>query len=182
MLTTRSLCLQVYQAQGKLDEAAESIKKGLHIMKKTLGEEHPSVAITHRNMCRLFIKRGDHDTAVQWGALSLKVNEQKMGPQHQQTGQTLLWLGLANAHKGEHAEAKEMLERAERIFKGALGASHPLVAQAYHNQGEAALVNKDMSTATERLQAALNLREHCLGQDHYETQETRLLLEKCQLE
>ena len=44
------VCLQVYEAQGKYDEAAAMYKKSLAIKIKTLGEEHPSVATTYGNL------------------------------------------------------------------------------------------------------------------------------------
>ena len=50
MLTALLVCLQVYRAQGKHNEAAAMHQKALAIQLKTLGEEHPSVATTYHNL------------------------------------------------------------------------------------------------------------------------------------
>ena len=44
------MLFQVYDSQGKYDEAAAMNKKSLAIKIKTLGEEHPSVATTLVNL------------------------------------------------------------------------------------------------------------------------------------
>ena len=45
--------MQVYDKQGKYDEAAPMYHKALAIKIKTLGEEHPSVATTYDNLAQV---------------------------------------------------------------------------------------------------------------------------------
>ena len=45
--------MQVYESQGKHDDAAESHKKALAIYIKTLGEEHPSVATAYSGLANV---------------------------------------------------------------------------------------------------------------------------------
>ena len=84
--------MQVYNSQGKHDDAVESHKKALAIYIKTLGEEHPSVATTYWNMGALYKAKGDKDTARGYLEKALAIFRVAVGENHPNTKGVRNWL------------------------------------------------------------------------------------------
>jgi tetratricopeptide (TPR) repeat protein/tRNA A-37 threonylcarbamoyl transferase component Bud32 len=55
---------QTLEATHHLDEALSMYQKSLAILEKTLGPEHPNVAIVHANVCNVYLQQQHFDTAL----------------------------------------------------------------------------------------------------------------------
>src|SRR5438067_813641 len=74
---------------GKYAEAVPLLKRSLAIDEKTLGPEHPSVAIRLNNIALIYHAQGRYAEAEPLYKRALAIGEKILGPEHPDVGQSL---------------------------------------------------------------------------------------------
>ena len=77
------------QAQGKYEKEEPLYKRSLAICEKTLGKEHPSVALLLSNLARLYTAQGNYAQAEQCYLRSLAIQKKTLRPDHPDVAFTL---------------------------------------------------------------------------------------------
>lgn len=105
---------------GELDHHEDAIKyfrRGLVIMEKTVGFDHPTVARLLDAMAIASNQCGQHEQAMTYSERALKIKETIFGCEHPDTAQSLTDLGNALLGLGHVGEAISHHERALASFK-----------------------------------------------------------------
>jgi tetratricopeptide (TPR) repeat protein len=72
----------VMESQGKLDDAMELYGKALETYKKTLGEDHSSVADTYNNMAIVLQSQEKLDDAMELYWKALEIDKKTLGEEY----------------------------------------------------------------------------------------------------
>ena len=123
----------LYQNQGKLDEAEKMYIRALEGKEKALGVDHASTLDTVNNLGSLYKNQGKLDEAEKMYIRALEGYEKALGVDHTSTLMTIGNLGLHCRDQGNLAEAQKMLIRVLQGFEKAFGWNHPLTLQTVKN-------------------------------------------------
>lgn len=107
----------VYIALGEdyYDQVEPVLKRSLEICKKYYGLVSKCESGNLSALAKFHNKLGNHTKAKQLFERSLAINEEIVGPEHQEIGIGLLNLAISHRELGEYARAKSLLERALHI-------------------------------------------------------------------
>ena len=72
----------LYRAQGRYADAEPLYKRSLAIREKTLGPDHPDVAVSLNNLALLYQAQGRYADAEPFYKRSLAIREKALGPDH----------------------------------------------------------------------------------------------------
>jgi tetratricopeptide (TPR) repeat protein len=100
---------------------------------KKLGRDHIDVAATRNNMGVVFMKKGEHNAAMECFAAALSVREEILGPDHEKCSDTLHNMGLVHKNLKQYNEAIERYDQALRVRKMQLGENDMKVADTLYN-------------------------------------------------
>ena len=75
----------VYQSQGKYEEALVELKKGLDVLVTVHGQEHPSVAMSYGNMGYVYRSLGKAEEAREMFTKTYSIFLKVLGPDHPHT-------------------------------------------------------------------------------------------------
>ena len=123
----------VLDAEAKYAEAEPLYKLALTIDEKTLGPDHPTVAICLNNLALLYSSQGRYAEAEPLYKRALTIDEKVLGPDHPDVAIRLSNLGLLYYSQGKYAEAEPLFKRALTIDEKVLGPDHPDVATVAEN-------------------------------------------------
>ena len=140
--------------------------KVLGTKEKTLGPEHPDVAIVLINLGKLYNSLGDNAKAEPLLLRALAIREKALGPDHPDVANILISLGIIYKLLGNNAKAESLLLRALAITEKTLGPEHPDVAIVLTNLGVLYSSSGDSAKAEALLLRALAIMEKALGPDH----------------
>src|SRR5260370_41599041 len=101
-----------YLAQGNLKEAGKLMVRAVSIWEKTLGPDHPSVALGFTNLAAISFARHKYKEAVEYDRRALAVSESHLPADHPQVIGVLNNLGAALFAIHQYEEAEALLERA----------------------------------------------------------------------
>ena len=73
------------QSQGKYDEAKPLYEEAIGILKRSLGGDHPQVAVGLNNLALLLKAQGKNAEAQRMGNESVQIFERALGPNHPNT-------------------------------------------------------------------------------------------------
>jgi CHAT domain-containing protein/Tfp pilus assembly protein PilF len=151
---------------GKYDEARPLGERVLEIREKTLGPDHPDVALAVNNLANLFNLKGDFERSEEGYQRALKIREKALGPEHPDVASTLNNLAYLYNEKGDYAKAEQLYQRAVAIVEKALGAEHPDVAAVLTSFGKLYYERCEWEKAELLFQRALTTWEKALGAVH----------------
>jgi len=157
---------KVYQSLGLFDPAQALLEKALETRIKTLGPDHPDVAITLSDLGTVVWRKGDFARAKVLQEQALAIREKRLGPDSKEVAESLHSLGNLNWSQGNYDEARHLLERALTIREKILGPEHADVAGVLNSLGAIAYKEGDYKKAEELWQRTLAIREKALGPDH----------------
>ncbi len=157
--------LRLYR-EGRYDEARPLGERVLEIREKTLGPDHPDVALAVNNLSNLFNLKGDFEKSEEGYQRALKIREKVLGPEHPDVASTLNNLAYLYNEKGEFAKAEELYKRAVTINEKALGAEHPDVAAVLTSFGKLYFERCEFDKAEPLFQRAQTTWEKALGAEH----------------
>ena len=75
----------VYKEQGRYEEAEELYGKALRLMKKILGERHPSTATIYNNLAFVYEKQRKYEEAEELFGKALRIWKEVLGEEHPDT-------------------------------------------------------------------------------------------------
>jgi|GEM_PF-2699376 len=107
---------------GDYDAALSDANAALDKAKGTLPADHPSVAMTHRNLASLFRNRGEYADALREGRLAVGIYERTLGTDHEDVarshfvmGQAYYELGVLDTALIEEGRALTILGRLDGV-------------------------------------------------------------------
>ena len=140
---------QVYQRQGRTDEAEALYKRNLAIREEALGPDDREVGGALNNLAGLYSEQGRYAEAEPMYRRSLGIFEKKLGPEHPHVGAALHNLARLLQDQGRYAEVEPMYRRSLGIVEKRLGPEHPDVGTALHNLGALAYLQSDWAGAAD---------------------------------
>jgi tetratricopeptide (TPR) repeat protein len=156
----------VYQNQGRYDEAIAKYEEALRIDEKTIGCEHPDHAAGLNNLAMVYSKQGRYDEAIAKYEEALRIGEKTIGREHPEYATRLSNMAGVYVDQGKYDEAIEKYEEALRIDEKTIGREHPDYAVHLSNL---AGVYKDQSRydeAVTKYEEALRIAEKTIGREH----------------
>jgi CHAT domain-containing protein/tetratricopeptide (TPR) repeat protein len=124
----------LYEA-GKYAEATALAQQFLATLERTLGPNHPNLAVALNNLALLYQMQGRYADAEQMAKRALAIMEKAFGPNHPLVASAITNLGGIYQEQGRYAEVEPLAKRALAIRERALGPDHPDVAEALANLG-----------------------------------------------
>ena len=95
----------LHQAQGRYAEAEPLYKRGLAVLEKTLGSEHPDIATSLSNLALLYQAQARYAEAEPLFKRGLAIAEKTLGPGHSDVAANLGNLAELYRLQGRYAEA-----------------------------------------------------------------------------
>jgi CHAT domain-containing protein/tetratricopeptide (TPR) repeat protein len=152
--------------EGKYTEAIPLAQRLLAIREKSLGPDHPGVALALNNLAELYRVQGRYAEAEPLYKRSLSIREKALGPDDPAVATDLNNLAVLYQAQGRTADAEPLLRRALTIKEKALGLDHPDVATVLDNLAELYKAQGRTADAEPLYKRSLSIREKALGPDH----------------
>ncbi|CAF5048978.1 unnamed protein product, partial [Rotaria sp. Silwood1] len=121
--------------QGQYKEAASFYETSLKIKRKTLPEDHPSLANTYNNIGLAYNYLGEYPKALEFYGKSHKIYERSLPSNHPELAGSYNNIGQVYNNMGDYSKALEFFEKALKIRETALPPNHPDLAISYNNIG-----------------------------------------------
>jgi tetratricopeptide (TPR) repeat protein/predicted Ser/Thr protein kinase len=153
-------------SEGKYDEAREYQAQALALRERSLGPNHPSVALTLSSLGLIAQSNGDYDDAREYLERALIIYEKALGPNHPRVASTLGSFGTLMGRQGKYEEARGYLERALAIYGMTPGVDASRVAGVLSNLGVVAELQGRYADARGYLERVLAIQEQTLGPEH----------------
>jgi tetratricopeptide (TPR) repeat protein len=144
------------------------MRRALRIDEKSLGPDHPNVAIHLGNLGELLLAANRLAEAEPLMRRALKIDEKSLGPDHPNVAIRLINLGGLLRRTNRRGKAERLVRRALAINEKALGPDHPNVAIALNNLAQylAARRPAEARPLMRRAVAILIYFEHGTGYQH----------------
>jgi tetratricopeptide (TPR) repeat protein len=171
-LTSESLGRLLNQAAGYLwgraqyADAEPLYRRGLAILEKQLGPEHPNMASALNNLAGLLYAQGKYADAEPLYRRALAIGEKTLGPDHPNVASALNNLAALLKAQGRYADAEPLYRRALAIGEKALGPDHPDVARDLNNLASLLQAQGQYAAAEPLYRRALAIDEKALGPSH----------------
>ncbi|CAN0111092.1 unnamed protein product, partial [Ectocarpus sp. 8 AP-2014] len=167
----------MFTFQGRFAEADRLYAQAIEIEEKTLGPDHPSLAMSLNNRAEslraqnttlraVHHRQGMDDEAEVLFERAQTIQENVLGPTHLHLAATLNNRAGLFSTQGKYHEAQPLFERALAINMATLGSDHPStitsrawMADLYINQGFP-------DKASPLLEEIVNTRERVQGREH----------------
>ncbi|CAF1202500.1 unnamed protein product, partial [Rotaria sordida] len=121
----------VKRNQGQYKEAASFYEMSLKIERKTLPEDHPSLANTYNNIAIVYNDMGDYSKALEFYGKAHKILEKALPPNHPDLATSYNNIGGVYNNMGDYSKALEFYEKSHQIYEKALPPNHPHLATSY---------------------------------------------------
>ena len=151
---------------GEYDKALMFFQQCLDNELKTLGNQHPAVAISYNNIGEAYYFKGDYDKALNFYQKSLGILLKALGNQHPDVANSYSNIGAAWHDKGKYEKALEFHQQSLDIRVKILGNQHPAVANSCNNIGTAWHNKGEYDKALKFLQQCLDIRLKTFGHQH----------------
>jgi tetratricopeptide (TPR) repeat protein len=151
---------------GQYAKAETLYLQALEIDKKSLGAEHPDVAIGLNNLAQVYYQQGQYAKAAPLYLQALEINKKALGPEHRDVATNLNNLALLYKVQGQYARAEPLYLQALEIDKKVVGPAHPDVARDLNNLAELYKAQGQYAKAEPLLLQALEIDKKALGPEH----------------
>ncbi len=151
--------------RARYAEAESLYRRALAIGEKTLGPNHPEVAIAVNNLAALLKATNRLAEAEPLMRRTLAIWEKGFGPDHPQVATGLNNLALLQQATNRLAEAEPLMRRALEIDQKS-GPDHPSVARDLINLAQLLRVTNRLAEAEPLMRRALAIDEKAYGPDH----------------
>jgi tetratricopeptide (TPR) repeat protein len=154
----------IYYRLGLYKEARPLLEEGLALRRRELGQDHPDVASSLRNLALLGTDAGVDTQPLFQRALDIQV--ESLGPDHPEVATTLNAFATLYGRRADYQRAGPMLERALAIREKTLGRMHPDLALTLNNLAFVKIAQGDLRQGEALLRRGLAIREKTLPPDH----------------
>jgi CHAT domain-containing protein/tetratricopeptide (TPR) repeat protein len=141
------------------------LQEAIAHLRRTVGEEHPFLAICLTQMASLHREAGNTPEALSLLQQAIRVEQQFRGENHPDYATLLNELGLCLIEQGQDA-GEAHLNRSLQLRRSLLGEDHPDVAQSLNGLGVIAERKGDFAEAERLQRRALEIRQRSLGDEH----------------
>ncbi|CAF5042044.1 unnamed protein product, partial [Rotaria sp. Silwood1] len=117
--------------QGQYKEAASYYEISLKIKRKTIPEDHLSLAATYNNIGLAYNNMGDYPKALELYEKTIKIKETVLSPNDPVLAASYVCIGFVYNNMGDYSKALEFYEKALKITEKALPPNHPDLATSY---------------------------------------------------
>ena len=145
---------------------SRSIAQALEIMKKALGEGHPTYATGLNNLAALYYAMGAYDRAEPLYRQALEIRKKALGEGHPDYATSLNNLALLYYAMGAYDRAEPLFRQALEIRKKALGEGHPDYAISLNSLAALYGAMGAYDRAEPLCRQALEIRKKALGEEH----------------
>ncbi|WNJ99872.1 tetratricopeptide repeat protein [Thalassospiraceae bacterium LMO-JJ14] len=121
-----------YQS-GDSDNAVKAFTRGLRLLEKTLGNDHPDVATSLNNLALIHYSKGRYDQAEPLYRRALMIDERVLGYDHPGVATDLNNLALLYKKQGNLDAAEPLLKRALSIKERTFDSGHPSLVTGLKN-------------------------------------------------
>jgi len=140
LATTLNNLGQVYDQEGKYEQAEPLYKRCLRISEKIKGPNHPDVAISLKNLGQLYWEQGKYEESEALINRAMQIDEKALGPNDRQVANLANSLATLYASQGRYAESERLYKRALQIWGQSnnpdLASVVNNLAQLYYKQGK----------------------------------------------
>ncbi|CAF1448181.1 unnamed protein product [Rotaria sordida] len=152
----------VKQDQGQYKETASFYEMSLEIYRRTLPEDHPSLANTYNNIGHMYYNMSDYSKALEFFEKAHKIREKALPPNHPDLATSYNNIGGVYNKMGDYSKTLEFYEKAHKVKEKALPPNHPDLAISYNNIGQVYKNMGDYSKALEFYEKGQKIREKAL--------------------
>lgn len=118
---------------GDHDAAVRAFTKGLRLLEKTLGNDHPDVATSLNNLAMIHYAMGRYELAEPLYRRALMIDERVLGQDHPGVATDLNNLALLHKKQGNLEAAEPLLKRALSIKERNFDPGHPSLVTGLKN-------------------------------------------------
>jgi tetratricopeptide (TPR) repeat protein len=155
-----------YAGQGNYSFAEPWYKDCLKVVRKRLGEEHRSVAMSLNNLAALYYSQGKYEEAEPLYRSALEMYRCLLGEEHWSVATSLNNLAALYESQGKYEEAEPLYRSALEMSKRLLGEEHPDVAMSLNNLAELYRSQGKYEEAEPLYCSALEIYKRLLGEEH----------------
>jgi len=148
---------------GKYDDSLVAGRRGLELVEKLRGPEHPDVAAALNGIAEAYRFKGDYKQAEPLFQRALEIRQKVFGPEHIFVSYSLNNLALLYYDQGDTDRAEPLFQRALQIKEKLLGPDHLDLANSINNLGMIYSDRAEFAKAEQFHQRALDIREKSLG-------------------
>ncbi|CAF4249134.1 unnamed protein product, partial [Rotaria sordida] len=152
--------------KGQYQEAVAFYEKSLKIKRKTLPEDHSSLAPNYTNIGLAYNNMGDYSKALEFYEKSLKIKEKALPPNHPDLAASYNCIGAVYNNMGDYSKVLESYEKALKIREKTLPPNHPDLAASYNCIGAVYNNMDEYSKALEFFEKSHKIREKALPPNH----------------
>jgi tetratricopeptide (TPR) repeat protein len=156
------------RARAQYAEAEPLYRRGLEIDEKSLGKDHPTVAIRLNNLAALFKVTNRLTEAEPLMRRALEIDEKSFGKDHPEVATDLNNLANLLQATNRLAEAEPLMRRALEIVEKSFGNDHPNVAIQLNNLAQLLQATNRLAEAEPLMRRALEIDKRSFGNDHPE--------------
>ena len=124
MATSLNNLANLYDSQGRYEEAEPLYQQALEVYRKLLGNEHPDVATSLDNLAGLYSLQGRYEEAEPLYRQALDMRK-RLGDEHLDVATSLNNLASLYDLQGCYEEAEPLYQQALETFEQWLGVNHP---------------------------------------------------------
>lgn len=153
--------------RGDLQGAQEVLDDVRDTRTRLLGDAHPDLAVTLKELAGIARQQGSNDEAERLYLQALAINEAMLGTDHPETANTLNSLAVFYRGRGDDELALNYAWRALAGARQVYGDRHPTVGLMTVNVGSMQRMLGDLDGAYESVSAGLSILVGALGENHH---------------
>lgn len=165
LATVKNHLGELYEKQGKLQEAENYYKEAIELRQESIGGDHPLTARTMINLARLYEKEGKNEGASQQYANAQGIMEKSLGGDHPTIGTTanIIDWAASGIDKDEKVPP-HVTKEANRIEKNQ-GEGHPDAGNKLNAMGDFYRAHGQFDQAEELYKRSTNVDSETLPTD-----------------
>ena len=157
---------ELYESQGRYNDAEPLYLQSLDISKRQLGDDHPFVASSLNNLAVLYRSQGRYNDAEPLYLQSLDIWKRQLSDAHPAVATSLNNLAGLYESQGRYNDAEPLYLQSLDIRKRQLGDDHPFVASSLNNLAVLYRSQGRYNDAEPLYLQSLDISKRQLGDDH----------------
>lgn len=152
--------------KGQLDRARVVLEEVDGLRERMLGEAHPDLAATIKELAVIARMQGDDSLAEQLYLKALGINEAMLGSDHPETANNLNSLAVFYRGIGENERALDFARKALAGAQVVYGSAHPTVGVMTTNVGNLLRMVGEFDEAKSQIETGLSIILNTVGPEH----------------
>ena len=153
-------------AASNTTEAYVKHVAALKVLREELGDTHPEVVLSLKNISATLYRRGRFQEAADRSQEALELGIAALGANHPAVALSHMNLGVSLVPVGDYDKAREHYRQALTIAEKTYGASHEIAGYVHANLGELGWLQGKPEKARREYQHAYDILEPSYGREH----------------